>query len=204
MNIALEDSSKRLIKGKASQMSQRSRFCRSPLASQKGPAACKCCAHSGYSPLLRMPPGCSVQSSASPKSSSVALRFAPLCSQNDQTDRFGFLNVTGLAKEQRRVYSRLDIKIEMRRWVRAGRRGNSLPPGFGDAPEERSLGGFSFPRRKLRQCIHANLPPLQQSRCFPQQKFCGLQTLKSVTRQGQGLSLSPPKGPRQWSDLTVL
>lgn len=42
VNTALEDSSKRLIKGKVSQMSQRSRFCRSPLACQKGLAACKC------------------------------------------------------------------------------------------------------------------------------------------------------------------
>lgn len=123
--------SKRLIKGKVPQMSQRSRLCPSPLARQEGPATCKCCAHGGCSPLLRTAPGCSMQRSTTPESSSAALRFSPLCSQTDsllQTDHFGFLNVTGLAKQQRRVHSWLDIKIDIGRWVRAGRRGNSLIP----------------------------------------------------------------------------
>lgn len=78
------------------------------------------------------------------------------------TDRpFWLLNVTGLAKEQPRVNSQGgDKNRHETSWVRAGRRGNSLPLGFGNAPEERSLEDFSLGRRNLLQCGHGDLPPL--------------------------------------------
>lgn len=106
----------------------------------------------GYSPLLQLPPGCCpMQRSAAPKNSSVACGLF-LCSHTDsppQIDHFGFLNVTGLTKNQPRVNSQGgDKNRHERSWVRAGRRGNSLPRGFGNAPEAEKFGTFLLHKEK--------------------------------------------------------
>lgn len=140
MNTALEGSSRRLIKGNASQMSQRSRCIPEDVKARKSPCSGR---------VFPSPPDAPGLLRAKIGHSKKQLCGFEVCSSLLQTDHFGFSNVAGLAKEHKRVHSRLDAKIDMRRWVRAGRRGNSLPPGFGNAPEERSTGDFSFPRRKL-------------------------------------------------------
>jgi len=80
------------------------------------------------------------------------LWFAPLRSHAGsppQTDHFGFLNVTGLAKGQQRVNSLGgDKNRHERSWVTAGRRRNSLPPGFGYTPKAEKFGAFPLPKEK--------------------------------------------------------
>ncbi|XP_014727689.1 PREDICTED: flocculation protein FLO11-like [Sturnus vulgaris] len=70
-----------------------------------------------------------------------------------QTDHFGFLNVTGLAKKQRRVHSRLDIEIDMRRrgpnrdWIESALSHTEYQQGGGrQLPPPRSSGAGAGPR----------------------------------------------------------
>lgn len=160
------------------------------LASWKGHAACryrrKLCSWEFPSPPAA--PGLlpHAQTSRS-KRQLCGLWFAPLCSHTDsppQTDHFGFLNVTGLSKEQPRVNSQVSNKNRHERRWRAGRRGNSLPPGFGNAPGERSLGDFSFPRRKMLRCSCATCLHCSRAGVFPNRGV--LQALKLNKHQAIG------------------
>lgn len=78
-----------------------------------------------------------------------ALQSAPLCSQPDsppQADHSGFLNVTGLAKEQPKVNSQGSSKNRhARSWARAGRGGIPFLWAL-EMPQKREVGEISPPQ----------------------------------------------------------
>lgn len=152
MNTASEDSSKRLIKGKVSQMSQSSRFCQISSRIPEGSRNFKMPVLSAGIPLCS---GCPQAAPCKHRPLQKAalwlcglLLSALRLSLPDgslwlfKCVRFG----KGAAEGSHTVgyRNRLEKVGESRQ------KGKFLPPGFGNAPEERTLGDLSFPRMLMQ------------------------------------------------------